>query len=55
MTQISTIKPVDVVKPKVKPNFTFDDSAYQSYIKEGFEPPARPPAERKRNSYQGLT
>ena len=50
MTQISTIKPVDVTKPKVKPQFTFDDNAYQSYIKEGFEVPTEPLAGRKGNS-----
>ena len=43
MTQISTIKPVDLTKPKVKPNFTFDDNAYQSYIQEGFEVPNQSP------------
>src|SRR6476619_5189275 len=48
MTQISTIKPVNVTKPKVKPNFTFDDNAYQSYIREGFEPPARAPGRKEK-------
>ncbi len=43
MPQISTIKPVDVTKPKVKPQFTFNDDAYQSYIQEGFEVPTRAP------------
>ena len=48
MTQVSSI-PVDM-KPKVKPNFTFDDSAYQSYIKEGFEVPLiRAPGRKERD------
>ena len=49
MTQISTIKPVDLTKPKVKPNFTFDDNAYQSYIQEGFEVPTRAPGRKERD------
>ena len=49
MTQISTIKPVDATKPKVKPNFTFDDNAYQSFIKEGFEVPTRAPGRKERD------
>ena len=50
MTQISTIKPVDATNPKIKPNFTFDDNAYQSYIREGFEVPGQPQAEKKGGS-----
>ena len=45
MTQI---KPVDLTKPKVKPNFTFDDNAYQSYIQEGSEVPNRAPGRKER-------
>ena len=48
MTQISSIKPVDVTKPKAKPNFTFDDNAFQSYIQEGFEVPNRAPGKKER-------
>ena len=48
MTQISTIKPVDITKPKVKPNFTFDDNAYQSYIQEGFEVPNQGPWQERK-------
>ena len=46
MTQILTIKPVDVTKPKVKPQFSFDDNAYQS---EGFEVPTRAPGRKERD------
>ena len=48
MTQISSIKPVDVTKPKAKPNFTFDDNAFQSFIKEDFEVPNRVPGKKER-------
>ena len=48
MPQISTIKPVDVTKPKVKPQFTFNDDAYQSYIQEGFEVPTCPWTDKKK-------
>lgn len=48
MTQISTIKPVDPTKPKEKPQFTFDDNAYQSYTQEGFEVPNRAPGRKER-------
>ena len=49
MTQISTIKPVDITKPKEKPQFTFNDNAYQSYIQEGFEVPTRAPGRKERD------
>jgi len=55
MTQISTIKPVDVTKPKVKPQFTFDDNAYQSYIQEGLKYRIEPQAGMKGNSSPGST
>ena len=48
MPQISTIKPVDLTKPKDKPQFTFNDNACQSYIQEGFEVPNRAPGRKER-------
>jgi len=48
MTQISSIKPVDVTKPKAKPNFTFENGAYESYLTEGFEVPNRAPGKKER-------
>ena len=56
MTQISTIKPVDVTKPKVKPNFTFDDNAYLVIYSGRFRTTDIGPREgRKGDSFQGLT
>src|SRR6476646_7906920 len=48
MTQISSIKPVDETKPKAKPNFTFEEGAYLSFIKEGFEVPNRAHGKKER-------
>jgi hypothetical protein len=39
MTELSTIKPEGIIKPKEIPKFSYHDGSYQSYIKEGFSLP----------------